>query len=678
MMATATESSVPVWIEFFHAISLWAILIPAIAGLLVGIVKKDWVIGAVSAMIGLAGILIGFTLYLIVDRIMGAFGSIPTVSYVPGVSNPAPKELNLDPTLFITIGSIAASLFGSWIGFTAEIPAYQDDKHIHGLKVAKNTAKGTSRWAGKRDIRRIAEFGDPVPKKGGTIVGKLNDELVRLMPDKIRPPLPQHAVVVAGTGAGKSYSFVIPNVIAAAEDGESLVLTDPKGELALTLAPWLQSKGYKIYIFNLAYPEWSMYWNPILECKDDEEITAFATAIVKNAGADRSGYFVAKEIQLLKAITYLLKYAFPPEQAHLRSALSLLTWSPEALDDLFVKAYTQGVELPDPKDPTHTIISKLPREGYEEWRSAVSANFDNAVSGITSKLTVIRTEPIARLLSKQEIDLSALGKEKAALFAILPVGSSHLKPILATFYYFLFRRLYGLASYHGGKLPNKTRFLLDEFANIGEIPGFTEIISTARSLGIKVQIVLQSLKQLNNTYGSAEAEAILSNCPIQLFLGGDDMSTTQYFSSRLGDGAVYVTNERRDLSEPYKTYTESTVKRPLMLPEELSQMDPLDAVCLVRWSLPLYLRKTDWIAMKQAKEILELQVDSIAAIAPHRSDSDKSLSLPSMPAIDEELAALQVELNVEREETKTSASNKTIEEKPKADKDDIISRELGL
>ncbi|MDK2784790.1 MAG: type secretion system protein VirD4, partial [Bacillota bacterium] len=169
-----------------------------------------------------------------------------------------------------------------------------DSAHVHGLRVADNAALGTRRWAGDADLAKVAEFGPPREGRfgGGTIVGKLKGRIVRLYPDKCKPPLPQHACVVAGTGAGKTYSFVIPNVIAAAMEGESLVLTDPKGELACLLAPWLREKGYKVYLFNLAYPQWSSCWNPVLECRDDEEITAFATAIVTNAATDRSGYFL--------------------------------------------------------------------------------------------------------------------------------------------------------------------------------------------------------------------------------------------------------------------------------------------------------------------------------------------------------------------------------------------------
>jgi len=500
-----------------------------------------------------------------------------------------------------------------------------DEKHVHGLKVADSAAKGTGRWAGDADLAHVAEFGPPKEgeRGGGTVVGKLKRRVVRIRPQKREgaPPIVEHMCAVAGTGAGKTYNVVVPNAVAAACEEESLVLTDPKGELACTLAPWLKARKYEVYLFNLAYPQWSSCWNPVLECRDDEEITAFATAIVVNAAKEKSGYFLMKEIQLLKALVYLLRADFPEEQAHLRAALSLLSWPQEDLDERFEKAYREG---------------RLPQAGYEEWRGAVSSNYDNAVSGLSAKLNVVRSEPVAKLLSRHEIDLSLFGREKAALFCVLPVGAAHLKPVLAAFYYFFFRRLMGLAAESGGRLPRTTRFLLDEFANIGQVPGFVEVISTARGMGIKIQFVLQGLKQLQDVYGGPEAEAILSNCPIQLFLGGDDLATARYFSQRLGEAAVYAETERRDVTMPWgrasiHKRTETVVRRALMEPEELSRMDPLAAVCLVRWCLPLYLEKYGWHELPQAAEIREKAVQSLAQVLPARPDLKVELPKPPEP-----------------------------------------------
>lgn len=536
-------------------------------------------------------------------------------------------------------GLIAGAVGGALLAAGLRRGAKHDAKRVHGLIVAESAAKGTRRWAGDRDIASVCEFGPPKEGKfgGGIVLGRLDGRIVRAQPSlKGKPPLPGHAAVVAGTGAGKTYSFVIPNAVAAACTGESLVLTDPKGELTCLLALWLKAQGYEVYVFNLAQPEWGDTWNPVLECRDDEEVTAFATAIVQNAAKDSSGYFVMKEIQMLKALVYLLKADFPAEEAHLRSVLSLLAWPVEALDERVQEAYKAG---------------KLSRIGLEEWRGAVSSNVDNAVSGLTAKLGVVRAEPVAKLLAGTPgdmIDMTAIGRKKAALFCVLPVNSGHLKPVLATFYYFFFRRLYQLAAERGGRLPNPTRFLMDEFANVGVIPGFPEIISTARSLGLQVQFILQGLKQLNEIYGAASAENIISNCPVRLFLGGDDLTTTTYFSRQLGEAAVYSVAESRDVTMPWNRIEiakkrEAVTRRSLMEPEELAGMEPLAAVCLMRWCYPMYLKKFGWVELPQAKQIQETAVSRLADVAPQK---ERLLELPEMP---EELDAPKKEHSRDRQ-----------------------------
>lgn len=571
------------------------------------------------------------------------YSAIDLVETAKSLAARQPKpEIRMDWAGWLTAGDLdyanRAARYGVVVGALggAVLAAFlrpggrgrHDSRHVHGLRVADSAAKGTRRWAGDADVAQVCEFGPPRVNDrfgGGIVLGRLNGRIVRAQPAlKGKPPLPGHVLVAAGTGAGKTYSFVVPNAIAAACAGESIVMTDPKGELTCLLAPWLRRQGYDVYVFNLQHPQWGNAWNPVLEARDDEEVTAFATAIVQNAAKDSSGYFVMKEIQLLKALVYLLRADFPPEQTHLRSALSLLAWPIEALDARFQGAYK---------------ARRLPREGLEEWRGAVSSNIDNAVSGLTAKLGVVRAEPVAKLLAGTPgdmIDMSAIGRKRAALFCVLPVNAGHLKPVLATFYYFFFRRLYQLAAECGGKLPNATRFLLDEFANIGVVPGFTEIISTARSLGLQVQFILQGLKQLSDNYGSAESEIILANCPVRLFLGGDDLTTTTYFSRQLGEAAVYSVTEHRDVTMPWghvelPRRKESITRRALMDAEELAGMDPMAAVCLIRWCYPLYLRKVGWEELPQAKEIKPLAAPRLADVAPRK---ERALELPEMPEPD--------------------------------------------
>ncbi|SFR12527.1 VirD4-like conjugal transfer protein, CD1115 family [Desulfoscipio geothermicus] len=534
------------------------------------------------------------------------------------------------------VGLVAGAVLGAALGVVNTRDGRSKENspdRVHGLKVVRNAAKGTNRWASEADVAPMCEFGPPREQgvyPGGIVLGRLRGRVVRVIPGKApkgKPGLAGHVAVFGGTGSGKTYSYVINNIISAVMDGQSVVVTDPKGELAATLAPWLESLGYEVRIFNLISPRHSHRWNPVAECRNDSETAEMAACFVNNAARDGSGYFVAKEVQLLETLAGLLQADFPDEQRHLRAAMSLTAWSVDALDERFRRAYEEGRLTP-------TI--------YERWRGAASANFDNAVSGLSAKLRILTTEPLAALMSEPELTLANIGRKKTALFCVLPVNGDGrvLKPILSTFYMFLFKRLYELAAGNEGKLPVPVRFVLDEFANIGAIPGFSEIISTARSLGIHIQFILQGKSQLTDVYGAQEAKNILSNCPTLFLLGTapGDIETARFFSQLLGHAAVETISERRDMTIPVKHYFElpkksmSISRRALMEPGEITGMDPLDCIALVQWCRPMFLRKVGWVDLPQARLIKEAGIVPIPEQIPARS---LAVSVPVIPNEDE-------------------------------------------
>lgn len=483
-----------------------------------------------------------------------------------------------------------------------------DSRYVHGLKVVDNPAFGTTRWAGSKDIEHFCDMGPPQAKSGGVVLGSLSNKIVRVIPGKNtrkeEQGLTGHVVVYGVTGAGKSFTFVRNNIISAVEDNQSLVLTDPKGELLETMGNWLQSKGYEVKVFNLVNPACSHRWNPIMECRNDEEIAEMASCMIENAAKDSHGYFVNKEIQLLEAIAGLLKDGFPREYAHMRSALSLSSWTKEKLEQVFSGAFKE-------KRISPTI--------FERWRGASSSNLEEAKSGLTAKLKIITTRSLASLMSEHEIDLERIGQRKTALFCILPVkGSEVLKPILSVFYMFLFNRLYELAHKKGGRLPVDVRFILDEFANIGRVPGFLEKISTARSIGMLLQYILQGRSQLDEVYGFNGANTILSSTPIALLLGvaPNDRVTAEMFSRNLGEAAVYMKQYKKDISTPMQdlglpTKTLIIGKRKLMEIYEVKEMSTKYCIADLQASKPIFMKKVAWIKLPQAKEIMACGIQPI-------------------------------------------------------------------
>ena len=480
---------------------------------------------------------------------------------------------------------------------------------VHGLKVADSPIHGTSRWAGINDVSMLCATGPPGDMgsqkeyPGGIVLGKLDGKIIRAIPGKAppgSPPLAGHAAIFGGTGSGKSYSFVMGNIIAAAAEGQSFVVTDPKAELSETTIKWLEGQGYNVQVFNLANPDWSDKWNPLEECQGDDEIAGLASCLILNAAKDEHGYFVSKETQLLEALLGLVKYTRSKSEQTLRYVVALAALPVEKLNREFEETYRAG---------------RISNAIIERWLGATASNYDNAVAGLTAKLKIITAEKVSALLSESAIDLAGVGKRKTAIFCVLPIGgeSKILKPVLATFYMFLFKRLYECAADNNGKLEVPVRFLLDEFANIGNVPGFAEIISTARSLGIQIQAILQSRSQLDEIYGREDAKTILANCPVLALLGvaPGDQETAKMFSDLMGKAAVHGKFEVQDRTVPVfgglqlTKRTDQIRGRELMTPDEIIRMNPQECLAVIQWSYPMYLQKVGWPELPQAAAIKE-------------------------------------------------------------------------
>ncbi|WP_407638084.1 VirD4-like conjugal transfer protein, CD1115 family [Desulfotruncus alcoholivorax] len=516
--------------------------------------------------------------------------------------------------IWLWLNTILAS--GSSIGYLVwRLKRWQKNSstRIHGLKIVDNPAYGTSRWAGLRDIKQFCEFGPPVPREqklsdrvkfpGGNLIGELEGKIIRVNFEKTPDNTPKtapHMIVFGGTGSGKSFSVVIGNIISAVAEGQSIVVIDPKGELFEATGNWLKQQGYEnVWVLNFMQPEHSHRWNPVIECLDDAEISEMIDTLSKNAAGGSDSYFMLKAMELMEAMIGLLKGDFPVEQQHMRSIMTLAAWPEEKLDERFREAYRSGKISP-------TI--------YERWRGVVKKNYEYAVSNLTAVLKNLTTAALAALMSRQEIDLNAIGRKKTALFLIIPTGGEgvYLKPILSIFYKFLFKRLDKLAFTNPGqKLPVPVRNIWDEMANVGIIPGLPEIISTARSKGIHIQMILQTIKQLESVYGVNDASTILGNCPTVLLIGvaPADEDLAKMFSAKLGAAAVEMERVSEDLTVPvkhmfeFKKKVRVVVERPLMTTDEILRLDPKDAIALLQWSYPLYLRKVGWTQLPQARQI---------------------------------------------------------------------------
>lgn len=480
------------------------------------------------------------------------------------------------------ISITTAVLLGGWLS-SADGNKSAGTSVVGALRIVNNPAVGTARWANWSSLRGQVAAGWPREGDRGVVVGKLRGLVMRFLAN---PPVSPHVLVVGGTGAGKSVGYVMPNIYAAAMAGDSLVVADPKGELLKATGGWLQVQGYDVRVFDLIGNRGDG-WNPIATLRDDQEVDLLADVVIRNAVQDagrETTYFFSLEKTALMAIIKFVQ-TLPPAQRNFLTVTTLLTLPVDALGRL--------------------IKERGPVGAVESWGHVEAARTPPIV-GLSARLNIIRHT--GSLLTPEPgtgIDFGELKTRKMALFCILPVGDVSLKPVLAAFYTFLFRRL----CYGERKAGDRAiRLILDEFANLGHIGNFNQVIAIARGYGVNVSLILQTRSQLRDLYGEAEAKNIAGNCGLQILLGTQDFETADIFSRALGIAAV---RRRQDyvnltLSKRFmeRSADEITAKRALLEPYEIFQLPASEGIALIAGKPPVLFNKIHFPAEVIGRKVL--------------------------------------------------------------------------
>lgn len=510
----------------------------------------------------------------------------------------------------------AGVLVGSLGGLGLALAFRPRKKKLHGPGIVQGRPVVKGGWADDKEAAKICEFGPPKPGKygGGVVLGRMNNRILRVPIG--RQGIAAHTVIFGASGAGKTFGWVLPNIVSTAHDGWSMVVADPKGELVAGkwnaqgkyepgIAEWLKKQGYEIIIINFKDPgQGSHRWNPLFEAKDDAEFRQVCEAMILCSGKE-SPFFAGGEANLFTALVGLTRYGkfIDDDMRHMRTVLSLLSWPVDKLDETFEIEFRSG---------------RVPVYFYEKWRAA-SGMFNNFATGVQNKVAVMTDGPLAALTAGHDISILDIAKKKTALFCILPTIGD-LKPLLTAFYYLLFKRLVEYAEANNNRLPIPVRFILDEFANIGRIPNFSSRISFDRGLGICYNYIVQNRTQLNSLYGSDVAETFLGNTDIRMALRVNDQKTANYFSQQLGNADVWDISERKDVTFPWQRIdftkkTESKKKMDLLYPWQFYELEFYTAVARIPTCRPFYL---DTVAFAELKEFKELPQDpkTIADFAP--------------------------------------------------------------
>ena len=367
-----------------------------------------------------------------------------------------------------------------------------------------------------------------------------------------------------GSGSGKSASYSIPN---AHQCLGSYVFTDPKGELYDKTAGYLKEHGYEIKILNLVRPQLSDGYNPLMHISSELDVDVIANTVVKGQKSESGSdpYWDDMAEMLLKALIYYLIATRPEEEQNLASCAEL------------VRAANKngGSNL------LTELMNQLPydhpaRMYYKSIEIAPEKTYGSILSSLQSKLGKFDSKEIAELTSTDTINFEEIGSKKTAVYVISSDTHTAYDFLLTIFFSQMIQQLYDFADKNGGRLKERTYFILDEFANIGKVPDFDKKISTSRSRGISFSVILQNLDQLEAVYEKSY-ETIIGNCDTHVFLGSNSYKTVEYFSKALGEKTIgrdnISVNKDRKNFRTGKSISDQVMARALMTPDELRRMD---------------------------------------------------------------------------------------------------------
>ena len=393
-----------------------------------------------------------------------------------------------------------------------------------------------------------------------------------------------------GSGAGKSASYSIPN---AYQMLGSYVFTDPKGELYDRTAGYLKEHGYEIKVLNLVRPQFSDGYNPLMHISSELDVDVIANTIVKGQKGEGGGsdpFWDDSAEMLLKALIYYLIATRPPVRAaNSNGGNNLLT----------------------------ELISQLPydhpaRMNYKSIEIAPDRTYSSILSTLQSKLGKFDSKEIAELTSTDTIDFEEIGNKKTAVYVISSDTHTAYDFLLTIFFSQMIQQLYDYADQNGGKLKTQTFFILDEFANIGQIPDFDKKISTSRSRNLSFSVILQNLDQLEAVYEKSY-ETIIGNCDTHLFLGSNSTKTLEYFSKALGEktigrDSVSINKDKQNMRTGKSISVDNVMARALMTPDELRRMSIDDCIIFVKGVRPIKTRKFYYFERPMAKELESMEI----------------------------------------------------------------------
>ena len=501
------------------------------------------------------------------EKIMSMMGTVPLA-----FSNPLPSLHSLD----LLVGLCC----GAGLRLAVYLRGKNAKKYRHGMEY------GSARWGTPKDIEPFM-----APKFEDNIILTKTERLMM----SNRPPDPKNArnknvLVVGGSGSGKTRFWLKPNLL---QCHSSYVVTDPKGTIVLECGNAMLKNGYKLKILNTINFSKSMHYNPFAYVHSEKDILKLVTTLMTNTKGEGSGgdpFWEKSERLLLTALIAYLHYEAPVEEQNFATLLEMLNTMQVLEDD---EEYQNPVDL-----LFEELAKKKPNSfagrQYKLYKLAAGKTAKSILISCGARLAPFDIQELRDLTMYDELQLDTLGDKKTALFLIMSDTDSTFNFLISMVYTQLFNLLCDKADdVYGGKLPVHVRCLIDECANIGQIPNLEKLVATIRSREISACLVLQARSQLKAIYKD-NADTIVGNMDSQIFLGGSEPTTLKDLSEMLGKETIdaFNTSDTRGNSPSYGT-TFQKMGHELLSRDELAVLDGGKCILQLRGVRPFLSDKYD-------------------------------------------------------------------------------------
>lgn len=561
-------------------------------------------------------------------------------------------------SLLLTIAMVWLGYFYGLKPRIKEKTGHRDDRNF---TVAEEGTYGTSSLMQKEEIGNVLDMKE-VGEQEGIILGQLDGKVLSVPSDRefdekvkklgwgineiINNKLNKNVLVIGAPGTMKTRAVVRNSIIQAAKREESLVITDPKGELVEDTAEYLKNKGYKVRIFNLVNLLNSDSWNCVASIGNDSLVAKiFADAVADNAGKGNDTYFVTNAAIILKAVSlYVMESPNEPIKTMGRVYDILSEKTPAEMDELFW-------ELP---------VKSVARRAYNAFRRCNDNVKGQILNNISAMLSVFQDDAVRDITGTDEIDIEEICYEKCAYFLITSDQYTSFDFLAVLFYAMSFIKQVKVIDTERGKkdagLPyRETRainYIMDEFSNLGQIPDFTRKISTVRSRNINITIIIQNIAQLKNRYPNDQWQEIIGCCDIKIFLGCTDMMTAEYISDVTGIATIEVESVNSTYDRQVMVFNQDTLyhevksrgQRKVMNKDEVLRMKNTDELILLRCQKPILCQKFDYTLHPESKKFIKSSPADHIPEWRKRRDEEKAKN----QALAEQVYALAAERNAEK------------------------------